>query len=218
MCAAVACWGNAAPSAAQTHVEGVAAIVGANAPRADATVLLHSDVDLRARMRLARELGGGRVPPGPLPEALLRATLDELIGEALIAREARRVQLPAPSQSDLREERRRIEQLAGGEEPLRAVLAAVGAAEAELDAMAERRATVRLFLEANLQGGTAVDDDEVRALYESGEHPFLGQELEEVREPLRLVLQRRRIDAAVTRWVEALRARATIRVLAPYAG
>lgn len=196
--------------------DGVAAIVGASAPHAEAVVLLHSDVDFRARLRMTRELGG-RVPRGPLPPALLRASLDELVGEALIAREARRVQVGAPSSAALREERRSLEDLAGGVEAFSALVSALGATELELSKMVERRALVRLFLEVNLRGGTQVDEAEVEVLFESGEHPFLGQELDEVREPLRAILRRRRIELAVARWVEVLRARTVVRLSAPYA-
>ena len=63
---------------ASAYGDGVAAIVGAPVPRADAIVLLHSDVDFRARLRLTRELGG-QVPRGPVPPDLLRASLDELV-------------------------------------------------------------------------------------------------------------------------------------------
>lgn len=83
--------------------------------------------------------------------------------------------------------------------------------------MVERRALVRLFLDANLRGGTQVPDAEVAALYESGEHPFLGQELEEVREPLRALIRRRRIETAVARWIEVLRTRTTVQLFASYA-
>jgi hypothetical protein len=196
--------------------DGIAAIVGATTPRADAEVLLHSDVDFRARLRLTRELGG-RVPRGPMPPELLRASLDELVGEALLAREARRVQIGAPSTRALREERRALAELAGGVEAFAAVVSALGATEQEIATMVERRALVRLFLDANLRGGTQVPDAEVTALYESGEHPFLGQELDEVREPLRALIRRRRIEAAVARWIEVLRTRTTVQLFASYA-
>ena len=204
------------PARAQVLGDGIAAIVGAATPHADAEVLLHSDVDFRARMRLTRELGG-RVPRGPVPPELLRASLDELVGEALLAREARRVQVGAPSTRALREERAALADLAGGVEAFAAVVSALGATEAEVAAMVERRALVRLFLDANLRGGTQVADAEVAALYESGEHPFLGQELDEVREPLRALIRRRRIETAVARWIEVLRARTIVRLVAPYA-
>lgn len=179
-------------------------------------MLLHSDVDFRARLRLTRELGG-RVPRGPVPPELLRASLDELVGEALIAREARRVQVGVPSSQALRDERRALADLAGGVESFAAVVSALGATETEIAAMVERRALVRLFLDANLRGGTQISDAEVAALHASGEHPFLGQELDEVREPLRALLRRRRIETAVARWIEVLRGRTVIRLVAPYA-
>ncbi|MCB9600182.1 MAG: hypothetical protein H6721_01665 [Sandaracinus sp.] len=201
---------------ASAYGDGVAAIVGAPVPRADAIVLLHSDVDFRARLRLTRELGG-QVPRGPVPPDLLRASLDELVGEALIAREARRVQVGIPGAAALREERRALESLAGGVEAFSALMVALGATEMEIAAMVERRAMVRLFLDANLRGGTQIEDAEVVALYESSEHPFLGQELDEVREPLRAILRRRRIENAVARWIEVLRGRTVVRMVAPYA-
>ncbi|HJL01425.1 MAG TPA: hypothetical protein RMH85_08670 [Polyangiaceae bacterium LLY-WYZ-15_(1-7)] len=207
----------AAPTEAQRAVrgDGIAAIVGATTPRADATVLLHSDVDLRARLRLTRELS--EVPTGPLPAGLLRATLGELVGEALIAREAQRVQVATPTEADVREERRRLEGLAGGADRLRAVLEAVGASEREIDAMAERRALVRVFLEANLEGSARVSDEALERAFEAGEHPFIGQELEDVREPMRVWLGRRRMAEAVERWVQVLRTRTPVRILAAYA-
>lgn len=210
-----------APSFAGTFAQdtlgdGVAAVVGAATPQAEADVLLHSDVDFRARLRLTRELGG-RVPRGPVPPELLRASLDELVGEALIAREARRVQVGVPSSQALRDERRALADLAGGVESFAAVVSTLGATETELAAMVERRALVRLFLDANLRGGTQISDAEVAALHASGEHPFLGQELDEVREPLRALLRRRRIETAVARWIEVLRGRTVIRLVAPYA-
>ena len=206
----------AAPLAAQrTRAEGIAAIVGAPTPRAGAQVLLLSDVDLRARMRLAGQRAGD-IHLGPLPPGLLVATLDELLGEALIAREAERVQLATPTDADLRDERRRLEALAGGAERLRALRAALGVSDEEIDAIVRRRATVKVFLEANLQGAATIDDAQIDRVYESGEHPFQGQELEEIREPMRVWLARRALDASVRRWIEVLRARTAIRVLAPY--
>ena len=77
---------------------------------------------------------------------------------------------------------------------------------------------VKVFLEANLQGAATIDDAQIDRIYQSGEHPFQGQELEDVREPMRVWLTRRALENSVRRWVEVLRARTTIRVLAPYGG
>lgn len=198
------------------RAEGIAAIVGAPTPRAGALVLLLSDVELRARMRLAGQTEGP-IATAPLPPSLLAATLNELLGEALIAREADRVQLASPTERDLREERRRLDALAGGEARMGELLASLRVSDEEIATIVRRRATVKVFLEANLQGAATVDDATIDRVFESGEHPFQGQELDQVREPMRVWLARRALDRSVRRWVEVLRSRTVVRVLASYA-
>ncbi|MFT5354366.1 MAG: hypothetical protein ACI9KE_001571 [Polyangiales bacterium] len=196
------------------RVEGVAVRVGEGGTSSPVVFLL-SDVELRARLRLAGE-SRGPLPMNVLPAELLRATLEELVGEALISREAERVQLPEPSDNAIRREVRRLENLGGGSERAAALLHAMGASLDELRASARRRAQASIFLESNLQADAAVDDLELERVYESGEHPFIGQELEDVREAMRVWLLRSRIAGAVERWVEALSARETIVYFAPY--
>ncbi len=195
--------------------DGIAAVVGAETPRPDARVILHSDVDFRARLRLIGERPG-HPHLGPLPRGLLRATLQELIGEALIAREAERVQLPSPTGRRLVAERRRLEALAGGRESFQALVRALGVTDEELRAIVSQRALVSAFLEANLEGTEVVSEQRIEEVYASGEHPFIGRALEEVREALRVWLVRAALDEAVARWVQVLRGRTTVRVLAPY--
>jgi len=98
----------AATQALPVRLDGVLAVVGANAPTAGADVVLRSDVELRARLLLAAETVGGELPIGPLPEALLSASLQEIIGELLIAREARRVQIALPTPADAQREKDRL--------------------------------------------------------------------------------------------------------------
>ncbi len=200
---------------AQILGDGIAAVVGAETPRPGAIVLLHSDVDFRARLRLIRERPG-RPHLGPLPRGLLRATLDELIGEALLAQEATRMQLTAPSERQLRAERRRLEELAGGRDSFVALVQALGVTEDEIRVIARRRALVSAFLEANLEGAASISEDRIEEAFARGQHPFVGQELSEVREAMRVWLARSALEEAVARWVQVLRARTTVRVLAPY--
>ncbi len=47
-------------------------------------------------------------------------------------------------------------------------------------------------------------------MYASGEHPFLGQDLEDVREAMRVWWMRRAALAAALRWVEVLSARTVV--------
>ncbi len=204
-----------APSrAAPVRVEGVAALVGGSTPGPGTVAILRSDVTLRARIALASATE--RAASGPLPEPLLAAALDELIGEVLIAREADRLRAAQPSAEELARERARLEEQAGGAERLSAILAAASADAPELEAIARRRAYVAAFLHANLEGGTAVSDAQLARVYESGEHPFAGRPLEEVAEPLRALIAQTTLRRDVRRWIEVLRRRTPVRVIAEW--
>lgn len=197
---------------AQHRAEGVAAVVGAATPRPGADVILRSDVDLRARLRLAGATTGeshDALPLAPLPDSLLQATLEELVGEYLIAREADRVQVATPTDADVRTERERLDGIGGGSERTDALLRALGADTSELDEAALRRAKVKVFLDANLDSAP-IDDAEIDRIYTSGEHPFLGQDLEDVRDAMRVWLMRGAALAAARRWVEVLSARTVV--------
>lgn len=171
---------------------------------------MRSDVDLRARLRLAGATGADQaLPLAPLPETLLQATLDELVGETLIAREADRVQVATPTDADVRAERERLDGIGGGRDRTEALLRALGADSSELDEAALRRAKVKVFLDANLDSAP-IDDTEIERIYTSGEHPFLGQDLEDVREAMRVWLMRRAALAAAQRWVEVLSSRTVV--------
>jgi len=199
------------------RVDGVAAVVGGSAPGPGVDVILRSDVELRARMALGGQ-EGEPLPARSLPPDLLSATLDQLIGELLIAREAERVRVSTPDERDLAREMARFEEEAGGADRLAALLERLGASRGEVEAMARRRALVAAFLQANLEGTTVVTDAELDRAYETGEHPFTDRPIEEVRGDLRAWLSRRALDRAVRRWVSVLRARTTVRVLVRWGG
>ena len=212
----------AAPASAQRagpslrRAEGVVALIGGSAPGPGVRVVLESDVTLLARIRLAGR-SHGELPLGPLPPPLLRATLDEIVGQLLIVREAERVRVSPPTGRDVATQRAQIGDLAGGETRLRELMRALGVGADDLLAVARRRATVRRFLAANLEGTSVVTEEEVERAYAAGDHPFIGQPLEEVREAMRVYLTRRAVDRAVVRWVSVLRQRTPMRLLAPYA-
>lgn len=195
------------------RVEGIAAVVGEIGQTQE--IILRSDVDLRARMRLAGRDEAGALPLGPLPLDLQVATLEELVGETLIAMEAARVQIGAPTERDIARERARLTTLAGGTTRLAELLQALGADVAEVDASALRRASVAVFLVANLDASLP-SDAEVERVYEGGRHPFADRPLDDVREPLRAYLMQSKLEIAVARWVGTLRDRVTVRVHADF--
>ncbi len=196
------------------RADGIAALVGGMAPGRGVDVIYESDVELRARIRLAGQ--SGPLPVGPIAPDVLRTTLDALLGEALIAREAERVRVVLPTRAEVAAERAEIARTVGGAARLRELLDVMGASSAEIDGMAHRRALVSAFLRANLEGTTTVTDAEVERVYASGHHPFVGQPLAEVRESLRAYVAHQALEQTVARWVQVLRARTPVRILAAF--
>jgi hypothetical protein len=194
-------------------LDGIAAVIGASAPEPAADIVLRSDVELRARMLLAGESRGDALPLGALPDALVHASLQEIIGEVLIAREAKRVQVTSPSAAETQRERDRMVRAAGGEARVEALLAALGASDDEIDVVARRRAVVSAFLNANLEGVTTVTQAELEqalAARAGAEGELEAGSLEQ----LRADLSRAALTRAVQRWVVMLRARTPLRVYA----
>jgi hypothetical protein len=197
------------------RVDGLAAVVGGLAPGKGVISIYRSDVELRARLSLLRA-GAREVAMGPLPDSLLGASLDELVGEALVASEASRLSLVKPGADQVKGERQRLSWSVGGEAELQSLVRPLGVSESELMAVAERKAVVSGFLAANLEGTLDVSPLELAKAYNEEEHPFRGEPFEAVRDQLRAWLAQRRMEVAVGRWVDSLKQRVPMRRLANY--
>lgn len=205
---------HALPTAAQeVRLDGVAAVVGAAAPGPAADVVLQSDVELRARLSL---LSRAEEPSelSPLPRSLLRATLAEIVGELLIAREARRLQAATPSSNDVERERVRLLRAAGGQGRVAELLLALSAGEDELLAIARRRALVAGFLSANLEGVTEITDAALDQALLAEPALLEDRTREQARAELRARLSREALDRTIARWVAVLRARTEVHLYA----
>lgn len=192
--------------------EGIVAVVGGPTPGPTTDVVLLSDVELRAHLELA--VASGTVARD-VPTDLLAATLEEIMGELLVAREADRLGTPEPSEGDVLRERERLVTSVGGATAMEALLSRVGASDDELDAIATRRARVNAFFRANLEGTSDISDAQVEARYATGLHQFGERPLEEIREPLRAWIAAEAVRNDVGRWLEVLRDRTVVRVLWP---
>lgn len=197
------------------RLDGLAAVVGGHAPGPGADAILQSDVELRARIAWSAR---GTADPArdPLPARLLSAALQEITGELLIAREARRVQAATPSGADVERERRRLLKSAGGAERVQALLVGLSASVDEIDAIARRRALVGAFLSANLEGVTVVTDAEAERAYEHEKSEFEGRDRQAALSELRSRLSREALDRTIERWVAVLGSRTPVRVYVAY--
>lgn len=204
-----------AQEAASVRVDGVAALVGGASPGTGVDVILRSDVELRARMALSGRTSG-ELPLGRLPAPLLKATLAEIVGEHLLAREARRVQVGNVSASDRETQRAQLVRGAGGDERMAALMRVLGVAGGEIDAIAERRALVAAFLRANLEGTTVVPAVEFERAWEVEREGIPPEERPTAMKALRARLAREALDRAIARWVGVLTARTTVETYADY--
>jgi hypothetical protein len=196
------------------RVDGVAAVVGGQAPGQGVLVILRSDVELRARLSL---LAGGAASAAlnvPLSAELLSATLGALLGEALITIEATRLGLSQPSAREVQEQRARL--ALAGDSSFTELLDAMGVSTDEIDAIAHQRAVVGAFLAVNLEGTLDVSESELVRAYETEEHPFQGLPYAEERARFSAWMAQKRLNEAVGRWVLSLKERIPHRVLARF--
>jgi hypothetical protein len=207
--------GPALGQGAAARIDGLAAVVGGSAPMPGVDAVLRSDVELRARIAWS-----GAHPEAellaPLPNAVLQAALNEVIGELLIAREAVRVRAEAPASGEVERERGRLLASAGGAERMHALLEALGASDSELDVIARRRAQVGAFLSANLQGVTIVTDSEVEHALDAQADAFAGRDRATAHNEMRARMSREALSSAIERWVTVLRTRTPVRLYVQY--
>ncbi|HEX7477507.1 MAG TPA: hypothetical protein VF331_06850 [Polyangiales bacterium] len=201
--------------AASARIDGLAVLIGGSGPGEGVEVILRSDVELRARLSLLRD-DAERALTAALPSGLLSATLSELIGEALIAREAERVQIATATAADVQREKQRLIVGAGGAAQLGALLTKLGASEAEIDTLARRRAVAAAFLSANLEGAMLVTDGEVEQRYQADPASFAGLDPQKARDLIRASLRSEALNRNIERWVRVLSARTPLRVFAHF--
>jgi hypothetical protein len=204
-----------APEPGAQRLDGLAAVVGGLAPGPQVIAILQSDVERRARLALLRETDV-RTALGPLPPALLAASLKELLGEALIAVESARLNMVEPSGAALAAQRAQLLGTSQRPSAARTLLEALGVNDRELAEWIERRAVVDAFLQANLEGTLEVSDAELERLFAAEAHPFRDQTFESASADFARWLSRHRLQQAVARWVTSLSQRIPHRVLVSF--
>jgi hypothetical protein len=200
----------ATASADRLRVDGVAAVVGAAAPREGAILILASDVELEAWLLRARDDDFDERAAAP-SGAELEAARERLIGRALLVFEAHRLRLDRVDEERRSAEWRRFFEGHGGARAVDAIVTRLRLGPGELDAYVEAEVIARSFIAASSEQGGIVTDAELEMSWEEGDHPFVGMDLETVREAYRALLLERRLAAETARWIELVRARVIVR-------
>jgi hypothetical protein len=185
------------------EVERVLAVVGS-------TPVLASDAELA-------ELAG-LVPrePGESDDAYRRAVVDALIALELRWQDLTAAGLRSRVEVDLEKAWGVVEQRAGGEEALRARLAASGLGEAELRGLVERAVVVQTYALNRFAPFVRPTDDEVETFYRRELVPSFERDgqpvppLDEVRASIETIVRERKLSAEVERWTAELTARAQV--------
>ncbi len=191
------------------RADGLAALVGGSVPGPQVDIILRSDVELRARLRLSGQASGA-LPTGPLPQSLFEASLNEIVGEYLIAREAVRLRIAKPAPAKVEEEKRRIEQTAGGRDRLQSLLKTLSVSQDEIEKIAQRRALVAAFLSLNLADVTIISDAQIERAMRQTDKSVKQEDKTITNEELRARLAREAIDQTIARWIKVLRARTPV--------
>lgn len=147
-------------------------------------------------------------------DAGLRDVVERLIEARLIEREVARF-TDAPVPDELVEDRvERVRASFASAQELEEMLASRGLGEAELHAEVRRQLTVNRYLERRFRALTYVTDDDVENYFSEEVLPALTDEraptLEEI-DQIRRILEERRFNERVERWIDGLKDRSRIR-------
>lgn len=198
--------------AAAPVVEEVVAVVR-NPAGAPPRAITLTKLTEEARIAL---VGRGAVEAAfrPLDPPALRAALDWLVDQQLVADEASRLRVDEVDRDAVQAELRRFQARFPSPDAYRRFLAASDLGEEELAVTLARTLRVHRYLEARVARSAAVSTDEVDALLRArGISPTPA-----ARDAARARLAEERWTALVREVVAELRARADVRVIAPPGG
>lgn len=191
-------------------IEQVVAVIRNPAGAAPRPVTL-TRLEAEARIALVSR-GAAEAAFRPLDPEALRATLDWLLDETLVADEAARLRLDAVDREALEPALRRFRGRFPDEDAYRRFLERFELGEEDVAASLARTLEVERYLGTRVGRGVRVADDEVDAYVRDR---GLAAPSPEVRDAIRARLAEERAHAQVQELVRELRGRAEIRVLDP---
>ncbi|GAO02629.1 hypothetical protein [Anaeromyxobacter sp. PSR-1] len=196
-----------APPAGARVVEQVVAVLRNPAGAAPRPITL-TRLEAEARVALVSR-GGAEAAFRPLDAEVLRATLDWLLDEMLVADESARLRLDAVDREALEPALRRFRGRFADDDAHRRFLARFELGEEDVAASLARTLEVERYLGTRVGRGVRVGDDEVDAALRARGAAAPS------REAVRAGLAEERARAQAQALIRELRARAEIRVLDP---
>lgn len=200
---------SAALAPGEQVVEEIVAVVR-NPPAAPPRLVTLTKLTEEARIALVSRGATGAATGALDPEAL-RAALDWLLGQMLVADEAARLEIAEVGREDVAAELRRFRERFGADAEYARFLAANDLTEDELEATLARTLRVQRYVVSRIGRSATVTDDEVDRFLRDRGAPAVGAAREEVRAQL----ADERARAQVKELLGELRARADVRILDP---
>ena len=195
-----------------TVVEEVVAVIR-NPPSAPARIITYTKLVEEARIALVSR-GATDAASGPLDRAALRAALDWLVDQTLVADEATKLRLDEVDRDALRTELRRFQERFPSYPAYERFLERAELTEDELLATLARMIRVERYVQSRVGRAAGVGDDEVdRWLHERGAASSSGA----VRDVARSEVAAERATAQVHELLAELRSRADIRIVGRFA-
>lgn len=199
------------PPAGERVVEEIVAVIR-NPPTAPPRIVTLTKLVEEARVALVSR-GATAASAGPLDREALRAALDWLIDQILVADEAARLRIDEVPRQDVLDELQRFRARFPARAQYDRFLATSELTEDELVVTLARMVRVQRYVESRVGRAARVADDEVdRWLHERGSAAVPGA----TREAARAHLAEERARGQVKDLLAELRGRAEVRILEPF--
>ncbi len=198
-----------AGAAEEVEIDKIAAVI-------EQQPILLSDLEIEARVALIQQGGLAAADAGALGHEVLARTLDHVINQRLVQREADRLQVLRLEDAARRQAYEDFVRQLGGEMPFQAFLARHGIGAQQIVAILEREQRVAQFLTNKVGLGARVAEADVREYFDAHPERFGQSAFAAVRPAIAAMLTRERVRELTRQFLDDLRARAQLRILPPF--
>lgn len=164
-----------------------------------------------ARLDSMSEEGAARASAQPVDERHLRNALDRHVVEDLLATLDETATTSAADDARLgREARADLEQRVGGDSPIFVAAEEEGLGGEEVQEVFLRRARAAAYLDRSVTRFLKPQDEQLREVYRTSQHPFRNRAYEDVRAPLARWFVFERLKALEAAFLQTARSRITL--------